>query len=196
MDIYHPNFVINKYYKTYINLVEKRKLEILVKTKTQYVENHHIIPKSMGGDNNRSNRINVTAREHFVLHKLFKSGFWVTNGVNNKRVQSVDDIELGYVVGWTTIVKSDVEIAKKKKQFLGFANPKAKTIHIFDADDNLKYECLGNFKIVCKSNNLPQSQLVHSYSNNGDKILLNKSPTNKVLLRWINFVGWYAKIIA
>ncbi len=35
-----------------------------------YVERHHIMPKSLGGSNNKSNLINLTAREHFVCHWL------------------------------------------------------------------------------------------------------------------------------
>lgn len=35
-----------------------------------YVEKHHIIPKSMGGSNNLSNIVKLTAREHFVAHWL------------------------------------------------------------------------------------------------------------------------------
>lgn len=35
-----------------------------------YYENHHIIPKSMGGTNDRENIIRLTAREHFIAHWL------------------------------------------------------------------------------------------------------------------------------
>lgn len=33
-------------------------------------ERHHVIPKSLGGDNNLSNLVKLTLREHFVAHKL------------------------------------------------------------------------------------------------------------------------------
>lgn len=35
-----------------------------------YTEKHHIIPKCMGGDNTTSNIAVLTAREHFVCHRL------------------------------------------------------------------------------------------------------------------------------
>lgn len=35
-----------------------------------YTEQHHIIPKSLGGDNSRSNLTDLTAREHFICHWL------------------------------------------------------------------------------------------------------------------------------
>lgn len=35
-----------------------------------YSERHHIIPKSLGGSNRKSNLVRLTAREHFVAHWL------------------------------------------------------------------------------------------------------------------------------
>lgn len=35
-----------------------------------YHEMHHIVPKSMGGDNSMSNRVYLTAREHYIAHWL------------------------------------------------------------------------------------------------------------------------------
>jgi hypothetical protein len=35
-----------------------------------YYESHHIIPKCLGGNNDKSNLILLTAREHFVAHQL------------------------------------------------------------------------------------------------------------------------------
>jgi len=35
-----------------------------------YAENHHIIPKSLGGDNTPNNMVRLTAREHFICHYL------------------------------------------------------------------------------------------------------------------------------
>lgn len=36
----------------------------------QYYERHHIVPKSLGGDNSKDNLVLLTAREHFIAHKL------------------------------------------------------------------------------------------------------------------------------
>jgi hypothetical protein len=35
-----------------------------------YVEAHHVVPKSLGGDDNDSNVVILTAREHFIAHRL------------------------------------------------------------------------------------------------------------------------------
>lgn len=36
----------------------------------QYTETHHIIPKSIGGTNDSSNLVELTAKEHFICHML------------------------------------------------------------------------------------------------------------------------------
>lgn len=38
--------------------------------KYDYYEDHHIIPKSLGGSDKRHNRVLLTAREHFICHLL------------------------------------------------------------------------------------------------------------------------------
>lgn len=61
-------FIINKYYVWYfriINNAKQRKLQ-----KALYYERHHIIPRSLGGDNSYDNIATLTAREHFIVHLL------------------------------------------------------------------------------------------------------------------------------
>jgi hypothetical protein len=38
--------------------------------KLGYFENHHVIPKSLGGSNKKDNLVLLTAKEHFVCHVL------------------------------------------------------------------------------------------------------------------------------
>ena len=35
-----------------------------------YMERHHIVPKCMGGSNSKDNLVYLTAKEHFIAHKL------------------------------------------------------------------------------------------------------------------------------
>lgn len=55
------------YLKIYDNLIETRKKR---KTKSEFYEKHHIIPKCLGGSDDKSNLVNLTPREHFVAHLL------------------------------------------------------------------------------------------------------------------------------
>lgn len=57
------------YKKIYDLLIEKAKNRIL--PKDTYFEKHHIIPICVGGElYNENNIVNLTAREHFIAHKL------------------------------------------------------------------------------------------------------------------------------
>ena len=52
----------------YDSLMSTRKDRI--KDPVIYYEKHHIIPKSMGGDNSKENIVYLTGREHFIAHWL------------------------------------------------------------------------------------------------------------------------------
>ena len=54
------------YTKIYNLIIEKRKVVI----PTGYVEEHHIIPRSLGGSDDKSNLVKLTAKEHFICHLL------------------------------------------------------------------------------------------------------------------------------
>lgn len=70
------NFTMN-YQKIYNQLIEKRQIDkIQIKTYKQLYpleptpERHHIIPKSLGGLDEKNNLVVLTCREHFVAHQL------------------------------------------------------------------------------------------------------------------------------
>lgn len=54
------------YQKIYESLVERRKASPFI----GYTENHHIIPKCIGGSDDKDNLVELSAREHFVAHLL------------------------------------------------------------------------------------------------------------------------------
>ena len=54
------------YKKIYDNLIEKAKNRIL----DGYKESHHIIPRCLGGSNDKENMVNLTPEEHYVAHQL------------------------------------------------------------------------------------------------------------------------------
>jgi hypothetical protein len=58
--------MLNKYKKTYDNLIKKRKNN----TPIGYCEIHHIIPRCLGGDDSLENLVKLTAREHYICHYL------------------------------------------------------------------------------------------------------------------------------
>lgn len=52
-----------KHYNRLIDRAKNRKLEC-------YTEKHHIVPKCLGGSDDKSNIAELTAREHFIAHQL------------------------------------------------------------------------------------------------------------------------------
>jgi len=58
------------YQKLHDSIISTAKKRGLIKG--QYKESHHILPKSMGGNNGKSNLVDLTAREHFIIHWLLK----------------------------------------------------------------------------------------------------------------------------
>lgn len=80
---------MNKYQKWYNSLIEKAQFRNWSKkTAEEYVECHHIIPKSLGGTNDKSNLVFLTAREHCISH-LFLCRF----GDFNRRSKMLYAIE-------------------------------------------------------------------------------------------------------
>jgi hypothetical protein len=58
------------YLKHYQQLCFTRKQLGRSKTDDHYYEKHHILPRSLGGTNDPSNLVLLTAREHFIAHLL------------------------------------------------------------------------------------------------------------------------------
>jgi hypothetical protein len=59
-------FIENKYTKIYYQIINRA----IDRDLSGYSERHHIIPKSLGGSEENSNKIFLTAREHLLCHLL------------------------------------------------------------------------------------------------------------------------------
>lgn len=73
-------FINNKYLTIYYSIIKKAKLR---KQLNCYSEKHHIIPRSFGGDNNIENLVILTAREHFICHRILVK---ITEGKNQAKM--------------------------------------------------------------------------------------------------------------
>lgn len=58
------------YFKIYDSIISKALSENRSKGVGVYYEKHHIKPKCLGGENRKVNLVLLTAKEHFVCHKL------------------------------------------------------------------------------------------------------------------------------
>ena len=73
-------FIINKYTKWYNAIIYKALRDL---NRGGYTEKHHIIPKSLSGDNSTDNLVKLTAREHFICHWLLTK---MTTGENKAKM--------------------------------------------------------------------------------------------------------------
>jgi hypothetical protein len=69
--------------KSHLNFIRYLKLIAVAKSneipENEYTESHHIIPKSMGGTNDKSNIVKLTARLHFLAHLMLFRAFRCKN---------------------------------------------------------------------------------------------------------------------
>lgn len=72
-------FLDNRYTTIYNQIMDRAK----ERTLDGYSENHHIVPKSMGGDNTKENMARLTAREHYIAHHLLTK---MTEGINKSKM--------------------------------------------------------------------------------------------------------------
>lgn len=72
-------FINNKYTRIYFKIIDNAQPNRTL----SYHEKHHIIPRSLGGNNKKSNIAILSAREHFVCHKLLVH---MTTGKNKARM--------------------------------------------------------------------------------------------------------------
>jgi HNH endonuclease len=81
-----PIFLDNKYTRWYYQIVNRARGRQLPQDK--YREVHHIIPKSMGGEDSESNLVELTAREHFICHWLLTK-MTKTRNYKNKMIKAI-----------------------------------------------------------------------------------------------------------
>jgi hypothetical protein len=84
-------YLDNKYTKWYNSIIENAKNRII----DGYTEKHHIIPRSLGGNDEPSNLVKLTAKEHFICHLLLTK---MTTGLARR--------SMAYAAWQMTIIKN------------------------------------------------------------------------------------------
>jgi len=101
-------FIDNKYTKCYFSIINNAKSRISI---NGYIEKHHIIPKSLGGDNKKENIVSLTAREHFICHLLLPK---MTTGKDKRKMSYASNMML---CGKNRYVPSSKIYQKIKEEF-------------------------------------------------------------------------------
>ena len=121
------------YQRIYNEIISRARKENRAKLKRNnpnyvYYENHHIIPRCMNGTDNEENLVLLTAREHYVMHKLLvyiyprvaglaSAVFFLTHtgNQNNRRKISSRDYENAKKLIDDNIIEIGKKISKGKK---------------------------------------------------------------------------------
>ena len=74
---------MTKYLNIYNRIIAKAKQEVRKKKQGIYYENHHILPRSLGGSNNKDNMVLLTAREHYLCHQLIFKHYYSSKELSN-----------------------------------------------------------------------------------------------------------------
>lgn len=83
-----------------------------------YKEKHHIIPKCMGGSDNKDNLVDLTPREHFIAHllltKIYPDKISLANAIQMMCIQSPNqNRSMNRMYGW---LKEKFSEAQSKNQ--------------------------------------------------------------------------------
>lgn len=73
-------YLLNKYTEWYNSIIQHARDRVKF---DGYGERHHVIPKSLGGSNDPTNLVLLTAREHFICHLLLVK---MTTGDHKRRM--------------------------------------------------------------------------------------------------------------
>ena len=101
----------NKYKTWHDNIIANGKKRILI----GYKEKHHILPRCLGGKDNQENLVELTAKEHFIVHMLLCK--FTKGNINKKMVFAF--IAMSFIKGKNRNYKATSRIAEKLKlQFI------------------------------------------------------------------------------
>ena len=107
-------FINNKYTKFYYNIIGNAKSRTIL---VGYSEKHHILPRSMGGNNDSENLVKLTAREHFICHWLLTK--MVTGSDRNKMLYALNGMRRNKTGNrYETKITSKVYASLKGKRIL------------------------------------------------------------------------------
>ena len=182
------------YEKIYNKIIEISKNRIL----EGYKEKHHIIPKCLGGDNSNTNITCLTAKEHFICHKLLceiykdseklKYAYWlmcISSNIYQKRDYRVSSKEYQRLKEEMSVIRSNQMIGKR----LGFKHSDktidkikfARSKQIFSEESMLK-------KSESLKNNKNALGVKHTdVQNNNKSIIIRELRGKKCIINDIEF---------
>lgn len=172
-------YLQNKYTKWYYSIINNAKTRNII----IYSEKHHIIPRSLGGDNSTENIVKLTAREHFICHLLltkmtvgqpkYKMLSAVTRFQQSRKYQyrvltsweyqKIRECAIAARTGIKHSAEAKQKIKDKHHDVSGSNNPRARHIRA-TSPLGQTYDLYGTLKSFCKSQNLAYSSALRLLS--------------------------------
>lgn len=109
------------YEKIYNNLISSRNNRSL--KLDEYYEKHHIVPKCLGGSDDKSNLIFLTYREHFLAHLLLTKIYPKHTGINYALLCMLRKHTHGRVITSKVYETIKKNFSKFKKLYCNISNP-------------------------------------------------------------------------
>jgi len=110
------------YEKIYNDLILNRQQNPVT---SGYKENHHIIPSSLGGSDDKHNRVNLTAREHYMAHLLlarFQRCSQNSFALHNMQRKNSNDPDKPFIKSARLYEWIRIECAKYTSEIMKIAN--------------------------------------------------------------------------
>ena len=106
------------YIKIYNALIEKAKVR---ENTSEYYESHHIVPRCIGGTDDKENLINLTPEEHYVAHQLLVKIYPTNHKLVNAAAMMIPSRPSNKLYGWLrrrlSAVKSVQQTGEGNNQF-------------------------------------------------------------------------------
>jgi hypothetical protein len=85
------------YRKIYNNLIQKAKARVNI---SGYYESHHIVPRCIGGTDDKENLVNLTPEEHYVAHQLLVKIYPTNHKIVNAAAMMIPNRPSNKLYGW------------------------------------------------------------------------------------------------
>jgi len=124
--VFSELFIKNKYTLWYLNIIENSILDNRKKTKQNYYERHHILPKSLFPEyknlsENSWNCVLLTYKEHFLVHWLLTKMFENTNH-KRKMFHALDSMRRKFdkriISSWQYNISRKAAVEARKNVFV------------------------------------------------------------------------------
>lgn len=155
-------------FKEYEDLIDFAKNQDRKKSKGLYLERHHIIPKSMGGDDSKNNLVLLTLQEHVMAHYLLALKYenvniqWYSSNIcaawlvfHGKSVFS--DRKREEIEAWLKSPESQMITLKLKEKLKNIKYPNRKKTDVYENEHRIwvQYRTQRPLRILERNRNTP-----------------------------------------